>query len=1593
MAGRVQSYWPLLWCTDQRLLSIPLPHNVMCFEVPSELMIPNPVTMKDFKPTSDNQNTIFGDMFCAFLELINRLTQMAVELPDLYANWGKVYVEIVPLEETPQQEEERKKIYKEEDLEDLPRVVRELILRWEPGRGVASIRFWVFITSPTACLGTILKQMFEDAQKRVKVVNNPYRARMPNSDKGDLCSLKVSGNINCDTMAVADLPDRYRWMARMISMNEWMVSVMHNSKSTMASTGGTNSAADIIKKTHPGHPINVFDPAKVWACVDRNVKVNPMYKTWTKYVTFQDLHGNQVNPPQDDNADMDAWFSGALEGNLGGRGDAMPNLGDRQNLSQIMNVGKMPFVFQFPDPRRVMGPLNPGVISPSVMPTRFFLGYQYGAGFLDFVSVCRRMKSARPVMYRRMTTAQLNDSAFRFIDQVDPDDLVPGLFDDDDGNAEEQGEGELIDPSSCAQEDVRETTSAWALLSRMMGVEAPLQLSQFANDTVYLIGTDGRKITQFHVDGTDELLGATDPITQLRMRSTEDMFRRREQVTKEVQERYNDLMDQLEDGVEIDGEDIDSAEELNARVNAQRRSNEDIMEECRTMFQKRMAEEQNANAVSFVSQYAALVREDTDCEGSDAIYIKRLSQMVGKIPAEKANFEIKYNDPDMSLVGHLIVTILAKLETVYLFGNTHRIGLYLWLARLSAARNSNDMHTNMLISGPKFTSKSFLIDWLAKICIQGLCMNPRDASAKAAFTDESQNGYIVTNHEANVSKFYEEKHNKKTTQADQDALSMLKESLAQSKVQYAQFVFNPNTGKRQWRLVTTYCNRVYVWVTNQVVNKIEEALLSRFHREHVTTIENPHRSNKTLENLNSTKGSEPRFIKETSKEFTEFSKDIQALYHTMERFIENGWLSKPTLEATEMCIKKTVKYLKERGHKVGDDRLKDRIREIAHILVVCTALVRYFYTPDGDGRRKKFEVCDLLRLDADLVDTEEIGWMAVTLHNSAFEDPHESDVKRAVALLFEKYQKMAEKRVDIFSFSSRDDQSGVPVTPIVPVSRRPLTREEITGVVPSRSQPVESLQYPDDRSTHSVSASAHMTTVTRLPRHPSNDASTTSNSMYNYFPEPEQAIISGLTAWEKGTLQNTKYDFNWACLPLGYSNLAREIQLVMEKDDANFPYKMTELRIREVLDVLKNTHLHLPQYIIPEDCGAADIILGRKQLIRMENADMQEARAKDSAFGAPIKFEYGKERVVIHYSFIESGRNCAEGSADKNRYKNQFLGAPEDMGPLHFAILESAHRFTKERKIVVCTENRLMPHIFHGLLLKKNMDQDPLQQENPFFSTEDMNAYADTSVGETALDFDSQKSFFNIDRTNFVLSGDEDVLSMQRRFATLHSTITEERIISALVHYNTDAERIKTWMRVLKRPARPYPMNMLSQYERVFVQKQNSRTVRMVHRMRKRKASQGKKELEYIEGIKGKLPPSMLKILAEKFGRNGNAVNVLRENEEDEESDTEEEDVDASRSRGFKRPRLIEDASNESSSTGSTIGSGSGSATVGRRAFAAIADEAGPSTSVFHVPSADEMDDSFFAQIPDLQSKTLPVPMEPQELISDDTMDVHDLAF
>jgi len=1513
----VHAYWPLLWCGDPSAARIVMPENVLCYEISRDLMVPNAVTMKDIKRTRDNQTNISLDTFYAYLEIINRLTRLSVTDPDKYANWGQVFIEVVPLKESAEEIADRRKLYKEEDYDGLSGPVKQLVQRWDAGQPVAYIRFWVFITSPTACLGSVVKKMFEDAQARLRSVNNPNRSRTASSDKNDMCMRNMSTNINPEALAMVDLPDCHRWMARFISLEAWLISVTHYRRTGTEAVSGLNSTADIVNPTHPGHPITAFDPTNVWAHVSENIEVDPMYKTFSKYITFHnpDLSARPQRPV-DDEDDDDAWNNVDV-----GNDSAIPDLGDSTHQQALNNLGKHPFVFHFPDVRRVMGPLNAGVISPSVMGTRLWFEYQYGAGFLEFLKTCKSLVHVSKMRVRAMSTQQMNNIAFSRMDQPS-EDLVPGFFDDDE-EAEEEDNDHLentIDPGNATREDLRNTTSNWALLSQMLGVKAPLRISSMANMTPHLIGSDGRKLAQLSTGGENVFTDVNNPLTLLRIRSTMDMHRRKERLKKEMKEIYDQMIQENNREIVIDGDEIETQEQLYAQVNARRRSRESIKAECDDIYRKKIIDEKRSHRHSFVPQFASFAREDNECEGSDHIYMGRLAQLVGTIPAEKADFEIKYRDPNMSLAGHLIAMLMSKLETAYLYGNTHKLGVMIWFGRLSAARKTNKMHHNIIITGPKFTSKSFLVDWLRMICIEGLCLGPRESSAKAAYTDMSQNGYIHVSHEAKLDMYTDGKYNKKQTSADVDSVSMMKEILTQGVLEYMQFVYDPNTGKRTWKLVRTECNRVLVWVSNIPTNRLEDAFASRFQIEHVMPIYNPMRENKTLEELSGTDGNEPRFIKEVSVNFSEFSKDIQALYFAVEEFIEKGWLAKPTLVATETCIKKAMKHLKDKMSFAGDERLKSRIREIAHIMVICVALVRYFYTPDGDGRHKTFEIIDLLKLDGMLVDTEEIGWMAVTMHSSAFENPHHADIMRALAILHDKVMKTHNTRTTCFSYSS--SAPGVAEIRSQPsaLSDQPAELGASLNSEPSNSRfprfrGLSSSQSGSERPTHSVSMSSNMATVARLTHPPTEESHMDSNSISNYFraPPPDE---NALTPMENSIVSNTQYDFNWVRFNYSFSELAVELNIIMETDDARFPCKMSETQVREALEEMKNVHRHLPRFAMPENCTVSDIITGQKQLVRADTLPRghrhNDGNQENEFIGKALKFAYGKGVSTVHYSLIDHGRKRHDGPENAEMYKDLFIGVFDDMTPLHMAIVESTHRFTEDRKIVLCSTNRLLPHIPHAILLKKCTLRNPLVLKNPFFTAKSMNAYADTSIERSEIEFDTQRSMFNVEKTNFVMGCDEDTQSVQRRLSTLHIEITDVRLIRALVAYVFEKERIKKWITNKRIEVVPFPMSQLMEYQEIFKRSKNSSTITMTYPVRKRKQSQVRKEAEALQMLYGVLDSAMVVSLSSTV-----QSNRLFDNRPpvEDESDSEEEEVDVSLSMGYKRARIAEDASLDSSAS------------------------------------------------------------------------------
>lgn len=347
---------------------------------------------------------------------------------------------------------------------------------------------------------------------------------------------------------------------------------------------------------------------------------------------------------------------------------------------------------------------------------------------------------------------------------------------------------------------------------------------------------------------------------------------------------------------------------------------------------------------------------------------------------------------NLSIFGDMIAKRMAQYEHITCVSIAHRPLLLLNVARYDAYRDDTGLHFNMVFTGEGATSKSFLLEEMARCCIKGTAQILSYETSKASAVDGPQNDQINIFNEAPPGTLTA---TKASGSADKQACALFKEKLTSNIVRVKTFFQKEGSHIRENRIATSECVGAWFGATNDAITNVEDALRTRFHW---AGFEEKDRLNRDVTQcqtafkalLSTTAG------RGQVKSLILFYRQEQMLIFLIEKLISCGIMKDVNMREADVIFARFNEQMKLRGHPCAP-RDQKRLRIIARIFTLVYAVECTFRIQGSKLYGKEtFELKDILQVEPFLFCVPEIAMFCVELMSEQYIDPAKDKVLTAL---------------------------------------------------------------------------------------------------------------------------------------------------------------------------------------------------------------------------------------------------------------------------------------------------------------------------------------------------------------------------------------------------------------------------------------------------------------------------------------------------------------------------------------------------------------------------------------------------------------------
>lgn len=370
-------------------------------------------------------------------------------------------------------------------------------------------------------------------------------------------------------------------------------------------------------------------------------------------------------------------------------------------------------------------------------------------------------------------------------------------------------------------------------------------------------------------------------------------------------------------------------------------------------------------------------------------------------PSKCVSCPLNVLDAQLSLFANSVASTFYSLSKLLMLINHHDLGFLMVASAFDAYRYAvtepDGMHINVCLEGRAATTKSFLLNLLQMLFVEGTVSEITSMSVRAATSSDDRNDRIEIYHEAPPGMMSGDARKG----GDMMQESIMKERMTRGKVSVDVLTLLPN-GHRVTLTHTCESHGVVQCATNNV-GQASEAMRSRMHSVNM----NSRNASSVAKRAATTPvshlvGVEKRWdtaMTATNVRFQETIRTRQFLVYHVEKLLMLCVLREPSLACFDILVQQITTHLADRFLTTIDARTTARMRFLLRTLVIQTALHYLYDVPDvSPYYGQPFVVSQLLDLAPLLHDTEEMVFFVFELMRDAFVQPSVGKLMRAMCM-------------------------------------------------------------------------------------------------------------------------------------------------------------------------------------------------------------------------------------------------------------------------------------------------------------------------------------------------------------------------------------------------------------------------------------------------------------------------------------------------------------------------------------------------------------------------------------------------------------------
>lgn len=372
---------------------------------------------------------------------------------------------------------------------------------------------------------------------------------------------------------------------------------------------------------------------------------------------------------------------------------------------------------------------------------------------------------------------------------------------------------------------------------------------------------------------------------------------------------------------------------------------------------------------------------------------------------KQMSLQIDKDDPkfkNLSLFGRFVLINFARYEQLYHIHHNHNLVFFLMTQCFSVYNFSKKgLMPNVLIDGAKSIGKSYAVKTVGRMLIPGTTSDVTHSTAHS----EMANTNIPIEGRVNI---HDEMPIQFTKHSTNNNIQKNVMTTNQLRVMRLAKDANGNLKKEDF---TRSINQIFIVVTNDSMNVLSQAQLSRFYRFALPDGKRVNISIGQLEEASKDKDPEKEKLIEIHQEFIHF---LQVLHAVINIYITSEMIAQPTMYVT----KEVLPIIEEEiGRQLKEHRCCETINELIRVNTITNAIIRYYCNPDEP---RVFTLENLFGIEPYLHDTLEI--VLVTLGTAGlFDEGAVEIIKRKILDLLSKkeqqsktYSKGPEEILSIF---------------------------------------------------------------------------------------------------------------------------------------------------------------------------------------------------------------------------------------------------------------------------------------------------------------------------------------------------------------------------------------------------------------------------------------------------------------------------------------------------------------------------------------------------------------------------------------------------